>query len=194
MAETIRVLGVCGSLREGSHTLEALKIALGAAKVEGAEIILFDLAQNPLPFCQGPSTDYQKANLERWQMLVQEADAMILGTPEYHGSYSGVLKNALDLVSIDQMQDKVCGLISVLGGGANSNALNHLRLVCRWVHAWVIPHQAAVGAAYSAFNEDGTLKDEKLHKRVERVGADVVHYTRLLRKHPELLGTENDSE
>ncbi len=122
------------------------------------------------------------ANSDHWKRIVGEADGLILCTPEYHGSCSGVLKNALDLVGFDEMEDKVVGLLSVLGGGGNANALNHMRIVCRWVHAWVIPHQAAVGSAYDAFDAGGSLKDEKLRRRVQRVGTDVVKYARLLRQ------------
>lgn len=181
MLREIKVVGLCGSLRPGSHTRKVLQLALGAAERAGARVILFDPGERPLPFCEGEATPEQQANANEWMRLVKEADAVILATPEYHGSISGVLKNALDLVDQNEMGDKICGLLSVMGGGAQSNALNHLRLICRQVHAWVIPHQAAVGGSSRAFDENGDLNEEKLHRRVERVGTDVVKYARLLR-------------
>jgi len=175
------IVGVCGSLRDGSHTLQALKHALAAAEEAGARVTLFHPGETLLPFCYGPEEGELAANAKKWRALAREADGFILATPEYHGSCSGVLKNALDLVGFDEMEDKVCGLISVLGGGANSSALNNLRLICRHVHAWVIPHQAAIGAAYGAFDESGAFKDAKLAARVARVGTDVARYARSLR-------------
>jgi NAD(P)H-dependent FMN reductase len=179
---TIRVVGLCGSLRADSHARQALTIALRAAEAAGAQVALFDPREKPLPFCEGPATSDQQRHADEWREMARAADGFILSTPEYHGSFSGVIKNALDLVGFDEMDGKVCGLVSVLGGGADSNALNHLRVVCRWVHAWVIPHQAAVGAAYGAFDAEGNLKERKLQERVERVGRDVVLYADKLRR------------
>ena len=62
-------------------------------------------------------------------------------------------------MSFDQLLDKVVVAISVLWVQANSNALNDVRKVTRWVHAWVIPEQVAIGQAWKAFGEDGKLTD-----------------------------------
>lgn len=108
------------------------------------------------------------------QNTVKQADGLILATPEYHGSVSGVLKNALDLMGFEELSGKVAGGISVLGGQPNSNALNELRLIMRWVHAWVIPEQIAIGQAWQAFNPDGSLKDEKLAQRLDDFAESLV--------------------
>lgn len=104
-----------------------------------------------------------------------------MATPEYHGGVSGVLKNALDLMSFTQLSDKVTGLISVLGGQPNSNALNEMRLIIRWVHGWVIPEQIAVGQAWNAFSPEGKLLDEKLSQRFDQFAQSLVENTRKLR-------------
>jgi len=190
MADIVRIAGFCGSLRDGSFTRQALHAALSAAKAAGAETTLFDPAETPLPFCGAEPRGDEAAHLRRWRTVARECDGMILATPEYHGSYSGVIKNALDLVNFDEMEHKVVGLVSVLGGIANQSALNHLRIVCRSVHAWVIPHQAMIGQARAAFDAEGRVKDEKLRRRVERVGEDTVRFARLLRERPELVQSE----
>jgi FMN reductase len=92
-----------------------------------------------------------------------------------------VLKNALDLMSFDELSDKVTGLISVLGGQSNSNALNDLRVIMRWVHGWVIPEQIAIGQSWKAFSEDGKLLDEKLSQRFDQFAQSLVENTRKLR-------------
>jgi len=94
---------------------------------------------------------------------------------------SGVLKNALDLMSFDELSDKVTGLISVLGGQSNSNALNDLRVILRWVHGWVIPEQIAVGQAWKAFDANGNLVDEALSKRFDQFAQSLLQNTQKLR-------------
>jgi len=114
------------------------------------------------------------------QEVVTAADGLILATPEYHGSVSGVIKNALDLMGFTELSGKITGLISVLGGQPNSNALNEMRLIMRWVHAWVIPEQIAIGQAWRAFDEDGKLMDEKLAERLDEFAQSLVINTQKL--------------
>jgi NAD(P)H-dependent FMN reductase len=134
-----------------------------------------------LPFCTGDDEYPGYPDVVRLRETVQEADGLILATPEYHGSISGVMKNALDLMSFDHLSGKVTGLISVLGGPSNSNALNDLRVILRWVHGWVIPEQIAIGQSWKAFGEDGKLLDEKLSKRFDQFAESLVENTRKLR-------------
>ena len=91
------------------------------------------------------------------------------------------MKNALDLMSFEELSGKMTGLISVLGGQSNSNALNHLRLIMRWVHAWVIPEQIAIGQAWQIFNEEGKLMDEKLSERFDKFAMSLVENTKRLK-------------
>ena len=64
---------------------------------------------------------------------------------------------------------------------SNSNALNDLRLILRWVHAWSIPEQVAIGQAYQAFTPEGKLVDEKLSQRLDVFAQSLVDNTRKLR-------------
>jgi FMN reductase len=84
-------------------------------------------------------------------------------------------------MSFEQLSNKVTGLISVLGGQANSNALNDLRVIMRWVHGWVIPEQIAIGQSWKAFDKDGKLLDEKLSQRFDQFAESLVENTRKLR-------------
>ena len=85
-------------------------------------------------------------------------------------------------MSFDHLSDKVTGLISVLGGQSNSNALNDLRIIVRWVHGIVIPEQIAIGQAWQAFAPDGDLKDTKLAERFDGFAKALVDYTVKLKK------------
>lgn len=73
-------------------------------------------------------------------------------------------------------------MISVLGGQTNSNALNDLRVILRWVHAWVIPEQVAIGQAWQAFTAEGQLRDVKLDERLDKMIASWIQTTRKLRE------------
>ncbi len=85
-------------------------------------------------------------------------------------------------MSFEQLSGKVTGLISVLGGQPNSNALNDLRIIMRWVHGWVIPEQIAIGQAWKAFSPEGKLLDEKLAQRFDQFAQSLVDNTRKLRE------------
>ncbi|AFY50201.1 putative flavoprotein [Nostoc sp. PCC 7524] len=177
----VKIVGIGGSLRANSYTQLALQIAAQRLEAIGADVEILDLRQLNLPFCNGGKEYPEYPDVQRLRDTVSNTDGLILATPEYHGGVSGVLKNALDLMSFDELSGKVTGLISVLGGQANSNALNDLRLIVRWVHGWVIPEQIAIGQAYGAFSSEGKLLDEKLSQRFDQFAQSLVDNTRKLR-------------
>ncbi len=177
----VKIVGIGGSLRQNSYSQLALNVAASRVEALGAQMEILDLRQMQLPFCNGEEEYAGYPDLERLRNTVKQADGLILSTPEYHGSISGVLKNALDLMDFEQLDGKVAGLISVLGGQPNSNALNDLRLIMRWVHAWVIPEQIAIGQSWKAFDPAGKLLDEKLSQRFDAFAQSLVENTRKLR-------------
>ncbi|NER52058.1 MAG: NAD(P)H-dependent oxidoreductase [Symploca sp. SIO1A3] len=177
----VKIVGISGSLRSQSSSYQALNLAMARVEALGASTQILDLREMQLPFCDGGDDYPGYPDVVRLREVVAEADGLILATPEYHGGVSGVLKNALDLMSFDQLSDKVTGLISVLGGQSNSNALNELRLIMRWVHAWVIPEQIAIGQSWKAFGQDGKLLDEKLSQRFDQFAQSLVQNTHKLR-------------
>jgi FMN reductase len=164
----LRIVGIGGSLRGDSCSYIALKCVeslLGRMNY-GMEII--DLRKTRLPFCNGDLREQWPAypGVAKLRNAVSRAHAIVLVTPEYHGGVSGVLKNALDLIDCKHLEGKVVGAISVLGGPANSNALNDLERVMRWCHARVIPRQIAVGNAKTVF-VDGQIASAELRDRFE---------------------------
>ncbi len=175
------VVGICGSLRPASYTRMALKIALQGAQEAGARTNLIDLKDYELVFCDGKEdeTSYPE-DVFKLRREVSEAQGIILGTPEYHGGVSGVLKNALDLMGFDEIEGKMVGLVGVSGGALGAvHALNSLRTVGRALHAWVIPEQASIPQAWKAFDASGGLKDSGLEKRLREVGRQVARFAYL---------------
>ena len=167
------VVAVCGSRREGSHTRKALKEALAGVEAAGGTTELLDLAELDLPPLDPDVDGAGDGDVVR--RTIREADAVILGTPMYHGSYSGVLKNALDYCGFDEFENTTVGLLVVSGGPFPTPALTHLRDVCRSLHAWVLSDQAAVPQARTAF-DDGGFTDEDLRARVRTLGVRAVEY------------------
>jgi NAD(P)H-dependent FMN reductase len=156
----------------------ALEIALEGAREVGATTRLIDLRDYDLVFCDG-SRNYPPGVMQL-RRDVRAAQGIILGTPEYHASYSGVLKNALDLMGFAEFKGKMVGLVGVSGGQMGAaNALNSLRTVGRAMHAWVIPEQVSVPEAHRAFDPAGRLEDERLTKRLHEVGRQVARFAYL---------------
>lgn len=177
----MKIVGIGGSLRKDSYSMQALYLVAERMKTLGATVEVLDLKQMDLPFCDGGSDYPDYPDVGVLKSTVKAADGIVLATPEYHGSVSGVIKNALDLMSFDEFSGKVTGFISVLGGQPNSNALNEMRVIMRWVHAWSIPEQIAIGQAWKAFDADGKLVDEKLAERFDGFAQSMVENTKRLR-------------
>ena len=181
MENTIFITGICGSLREGSHTLKALKISLQGAEEAGAETKLLDLRDYKLGFCDGRiNKETYHEDVSKLKNEVGESQGIILGTPEYHSGYSGVLKNALDLMGFDEFGGKMVGLLGVAGGSMGAtNALNGLRTIGRALHAWVIPEQVSIPQAGTMFDESGNIKDDRLNERLKNLGKQVTKFALL---------------
>ena len=177
----INVVAICGSLREGSTTHAALSVALTGAEEEGAEVELIDLREYRLIFqsAVAEKSDYPPEVL-KLKAKVCRADGILLGTPEYHGSFSGVLKYALDLMGFDEFQNKVVGLVGVSGGRMGAvNALSMLRTVGASLRAFVIPTSVSIPHASGVFDAKGNLLDLEMVERVKKVGREVTQIAAL---------------
>lgn len=161
-----RICGISGSLREASFSQQALEIALHKAKAMGAEIQALHLKNLALPFCNGGDFYPEFPDVEILRESVLKADCLLISSPEYHGGISGVLKNAIDLLSQKHFQNKKVGIISVLGGIPSTNAVNQLVQICHNLHAWVLPRPLILSDAGQAFSEKGSFSDPQIEKRL----------------------------
>ena len=176
----VRVVGVAGSLRTTSATLMAVRYALVGAEECGAQVEVLDLAAYDLPFLGREQERTAVMAVERFLTDLRGADGIILGSPEIHGSISGVLKNALDLTNRELFEGQMLGIIGVAGGrmGA-SETLNQLRTIGRSLHAWVVPTQVSIAAVDEAFDSRGEPADQEIGERLKLVGRQVAHFARL---------------
>ncbi len=176
MNET-RVVAVAGSLRENSYTRITLEHALDAAEEAGASIELLDMREFDLPVY-----DPDREQLDAEVVLlkkIREADAVLLGTPVYHGTIAAALKNALDYCGFDEFEDTTTGLVAVAGGGSFGPTLEHLRASVRAVHGWTLPHQVGIRNASDQFDDSGEFLDQSLDDRTRKLGRQAVEYARI---------------
>ena len=174
-----RILLVGGSKRIESFTF-ALMTAIDQCLVRrGAYTELIDLRTYTLPEAD-PAYHHAPANHPNYQLknlvkLVNQANAIVLASPIYHNSYSGILKNALDCLSISEFQYKVVGLASH-GGNRTTQAVDQLRIVVRSLSAITIPTQVCTAASDFSINDQGlpTLTSMPLKERVERFTLEIL--------------------
>ena len=178
MANTPQILCLIGSMSPKSNGARMMVRAMAAVEAAGGDPELWDVRERHLPFF---GETWDDANVAEFKEKAASADGFLICTPEYHGTISGLLKNQLDWLSADQFTDKPVAIMSTLGGQSNSNALNHLRLSLRHVHAVVIRQQVMMPHTKVAWNEDGTFADEGLQSRIESMGQKLIDTVHLLR-------------
>ena len=180
--ERLRVVGVGGTLREGSSSLGALRRALSAAEEAGAEVELFDLHELRLPIYEpGRPLDDYGPEVRRLVEAIRRADALIISTAAYHGTLAGVTKNALDFTQFlkgderPYLEDRVVGLISTAGGDrAAANTTDAMVHVVHALRGVVAPQIVTMGQAWRRTDEEGNVTDEGYVRRLDRLGRLVV--------------------
>lgn len=173
-----KVLVVCGSSREDGNLEQVVAIAGNAARAAGAEVRELFLREVQLPVMIWGDRD--QAALPEVQAIREQAhwaDGFILGTPEYHGSMSGALKNWFDFL-YGELAGKFAGVVATTGGGTGDMSITAVKTCFAWCHGFVLPFHAAAPAGAFAELE---LVDVRIRDRIERVGYDVVRYAPVLR-------------
>lgn len=168
-----RIVAMCGSLNDDSKTRIALRTALDAAAAAGATTELIDLRDYELLPYEWDGADASDA--ESLRRSVREADAVLLGTPVYHGSYSGALKTALDYCKRADFDGTAVAALAVAGGGFPRATLEHLREVALELNAWPLPHRAVIPNSGPTVG-DGEIADRDIADRVRRLGEEAARY------------------
>ncbi|WP_394354564.1 NADPH-dependent FMN reductase [Halobellus ruber] len=153
---------------------------LPAARDEGVETDLLDLARVDPPLSL-PDVDDQ-GDSGRLLCRVREAEAIVVGSPVYHGSYSSTFRNFHDYRPTTEYEDTAVGLVATAGGGSHGATLEHLRSTVRGVHGHIVPEQVGLRGSSGRFNGE-TLTDPDTRRRLEALGEAVVAEARRL--HPE---------
>lgn len=190
---TPRILAFGGSLRRDSFNQKLAAIAAAGAREAGAEVTLLSLRDFPMPVFDA---DIEEASgkpesAQKLKALFKDHHGLLIASPEYNSSVTAALKNALDWVSRQDSDDEpplsaYAGKTAVLcsaspGALGGLRGLVHLRAILGNIGVTVLPDQVAVGGAHSAFDEDGSLKDDKQAVRVRGLGASLArHLAKLL--------------
>ncbi len=173
----MRILGIAGSLREFSHNRRRLRAA-GDRMPPGAALVEWmGLAEIPA-FNEDEEND-PPAVVKAFLAEIDEADALLIATPEYNASVPGALKNALDWASRpfpeNVLRYKPCAVIGASTGLFGAVwAQAEVRKALKASGAHVLESELPVGLAESAFTEDGRLADDELTARLHDLLADLV--------------------
>src|SRR3954463_5197085 len=173
----MRILGISGSLRRGSHNSRLLRAA-GDALPPGAVLVEWDGLRDLPPFDEDLESTPPPA-VQDLLDAIEEADAILIATPEYNASLPGSLKNALDWASRpfpdNVLRDKpsaVIGASTGLFGAVWAQA--EVRKVLKASGAHVLESELPVGMADATFDEDGALADPDLSARLHDLVSDPV--------------------
>lgn len=176
----VKIVGLGGTTNPLSSTETALRIALDAAATAGAEVRLFGAATlMELPH-YGTSAASHSPEGRALVQAVREADGVILASPGYHGSISGMVKNAIDYLEDTARDERVyldglpVGLITTAyGWQAAGSTLAAMRSIVHALRGWPTPLGAAIKVEKGMFTEAG-CGDEVVRAQLERVGAQVL--------------------
>ena len=167
----MRILGISGSVRRGSHNRKLLRAAAYALP-PGAELVEWDGLAGLPAFDEDAEARFIPAPVQELFDAIEEADAVLFATPEYNASIPGALKNAIDWAS-RPYPDNVFKDKPVLVTGASTGlfgavwAQADLRKVLKYVGADVLESELPVGMADAAFALNGALLDPELGARLE---------------------------
>jgi NAD(P)H-dependent FMN reductase len=175
MQSSINILGVAGSMRDGSYSSKGLKIALKAAKMRGAEVQILHLNKTILPLFN-PSAP-RSEDMREAGRHVARADAFILASPDYHGSVSGALKNFLDCF-YEEFSGKLFSYI-VASHEKGLTVMDQMRTAVRQCSGWSLPYGVSVNGEQDFV--EGHIVNRELSERLEMMSRDLVMYGRLLR-------------
>lgn len=186
MSKAPKILAFAGSTRKDSWNKKLLKQAAEIAHGAGAEVTVIDLADYPLPLYDGDLEAAQGTpeNAKKLQKLFAEHDGFLIASPDYNGSYSGVLKNMVDWVSrkdkendppLEPFKGKVAAIMSASPGALGGiRGLEKLHDLLDDLRVMVIPDVVAVGGIATAFNEAGKLDNPKTAKALETAATRLV--------------------
>jgi len=190
MAEP-RILVFAGSARSDSANKKLARLAASEAEAAGGKVTLIDLRDLPMPLYDGDleAASGIPAEGRRFKALLKEHQGLIIASPEYNSSITGVLKNAIDWASRPEpgeppliaFKQKVALIMSASPGNLGGlRGLVHVRSILGNIEVLVLPEQIAISNAYDSFAEDGSLKNTRQAETVRKMTQRLVEVVRQL--------------
>lgn len=183
MAQSLpRIFLIAGSAEKSSYIRACLEKLVEIFRDCGAQPYLWDLSESALPlFCPSPQQD--TLLIQEFIQQADQADAFVLGSPVYHNSFSGILKNSLDMLSRQHFYHKPVALVS--NGYSDRTAsvpCEHLRSVVKELSAIAIPMQmVTVPSDFISLNNQFVLTNSSLLERFWQIARELLYFTYLLR-------------
>jgi NAD(P)H-dependent FMN reductase len=180
-----KILVFAGSLRRDSFNKKLARVAADAARAAGGEVTLLDLKDLPMPMYDGDleAAEGIPPNAKKFKELMLAHRGLLISSPEYNTSISGVLKNAIDWASRAEkgeaplacFEGKVAGLLAASPGALGGlRGLITVRSTLSGIRVLVLPEQVTVMKADQAFGPDGKLLDPKQNAAVEKLASRLV--------------------
>jgi FMN reductase len=189
------IVGIGGTASPGSSTEQALALALAAAERAGARVELFGgaaLSSLPHYLTDGTSTSAEGIRLVE---AVRAANGLIIASPGYHGSISGMVKNAIDYIEETAKDERVyldglpVGLIATAyGWQATGSTLATLRSIVHALRGWPTPLGAAINTSGGIFR-NGACSDAAAANQLDLVGRQVHQFASLHMTDPSVTET-----
>ncbi|PPQ16448.1 FMN reductase [Bradyrhizobium sp. AC87j1] len=181
------IVGIGGTPRRGSSSESALTFSLKAAEQRGARTVLLSGADLLLPmYVPGQPPSDQASRL---LAALRACDGLIISSPAYHGSISGLMKNALDYAEELRSDARAyldgipVGCIACAGGWqAVGQTLAALRTIAHALRGWPTPFGAMLNTSAALFDADGNCTDPAAGRQLETVGHQVVDFVRMQRQ------------
>lgn len=187
MSNPLKILAFAGSARRDSYNKQLVKIAGRGAESAGAEVTFLDLLALPMPLFNEDLEAEQGLpdTVRQFKALLKGHQGFLMACPEYNGSITGLLKNAIDWASrpdpdniasaADCFRDKVIVLMATSPGALGGlRGLVHVRAILTNLGAIVLPDQRAIPHASQAFDQEGQLGDPKQQAAIQGLGVRVV--------------------
>jgi NAD(P)H-dependent FMN reductase len=171
----VHVLAVVGSLHRESVTRIVIHHAAELLRTDGCSVDVLDFEKEPLPL-YNPDTSHEGPAYAALRPRVEEADVILLGTPDYHGSISSAMKNFLDHFW-HEFAGKLFATI-VASHEKGLTATDQLRTVARQCYAWTLPYAVAFTEGNDV--KHGKIVGEQFKKRLEMMLRDARVYGELL--------------
>lgn len=163
----MKIAIIAGSNRKGSTSTKLCRYIQTVAEQHGHDVVFIDLYTTPLPI-YSPDEDSTHSHVQLLKNAAKEADAIVLSSPEYHGSISGVLKNAIDYLGFEHFDGKAVLSVSSTGGAVGVSTLQQLQTIVRNVHGINCPEWISIGGDNRKFTENGEPESENVRARVHR--------------------------
>jgi FMN reductase len=176
------VVGLGGTLRANSSTERALRYCLTSVERQGGRTRLFCGADIELPM-YAPHELSRTPKAAQLVSALRDADAVVVASPGYHGSVSGLIKNALDYIEDLREDPRVYldntpwGCITcAYGWQAAVGTLSHLRNIGHALRAWPTPLGVAINSADQIWDQNGELTDASIKSQLELMATQLLSF------------------